>query len=334
MKFKRIFVEKEVLNFPQTQKILQKLKNPAIEIISKYTDYFEKVQKPYLHKRDSLYLYIAKKRGELVKLAPDRYGTPQEKHYYYYNSLNCIYECEYCYLQGYFFSPDIVLFMNYEDILHAIEEIARNEKGKVWFHGGEFSDSLALSHLTEEFSLFFPFFGQNPQLQWELRTKSANIRPLLKEKPIPNLHVTFSLAPKELSSLYEHKTAPVGLRLRSAKKLALRGFFVGFHLDPIIWHQNFLADYELLIKNLRREIPIEQISYISLGTLRFPKEVFLALRKNYPKSPLLYQNFLKGSDGKMRYHPFLAKKILQEVRDLFLKEGFPQEKIYFCMETE
>ena len=51
-------------------------------------------------------LYWRKAR-QLVKETPAAYGLSGEPHYYFIHSYNCLYECDYCYLQGYFHSPDL-----------------------------------------------------------------------------------------------------------------------------------------------------------------------------------------------------------------------------------
>ena len=102
--FKKIFVEQDIENSLLTKQILSKIPkgiSSKIQTIERYEDVFGKVKKPYLEKRNNLNLFIAKKRGKLVKEAPDAYGIGEEKHFYFINSYNCIYECEYCYLQGF-----------------------------------------------------------------------------------------------------------------------------------------------------------------------------------------------------------------------------------------
>ncbi|MCS6984905.1 MAG: hypothetical protein NZM25_07270 [Leptospiraceae bacterium] len=334
MKFSRILVEKAILNENATQKILAKLSSCPYEVVNSYLDYFEKVRKPYLHKRTNLYLYLAQKKGELVKEAPNAYGTRGESHFYYYNALNCIYECEYCYLQGYFSSPDIVLFLNHEEILAAIEERATQQPGRIWFHGGEFSDSLALAHLSGELLLFAEFFSKRPRLQWELRTKSANIRPLLSIDPTPNIHVSFSISPPSLARLLEHKAAPVELRLRAARRLIEKNFSVAFHCDPIVAQPHVEEEYRALAKSIAEQIPIEAIRYISLGALRFPQGVYDEVRHNYPKSFLFHQYMIPSQDKKMRYRKYLRRQLLQKVQNAFLSSGFLPEQLYFCMEDD
>ena len=157
--FETVFIEKNVEDCEYTKHILSKITFKTIKIINSYEDVWGRVKKPYLQKRETLNLFIANKKGTLVKEAPVAYGIGSEKHYYYIHSFNCIYECQYCYLQGFFNSPDIVLFVNHNEIICEMQKIV-DTKGleNSWFHAGEYSDSLNLSHVTNEFKQYFEFF--------------------------------------------------------------------------------------------------------------------------------------------------------------------------------
>ena len=134
-----VYVENSIRDHKRVISILQKLKKDPI-IIGKYDEIWGRSKKPYLQKRDTLNIFLARKEGQLLKLAPDAYGSAGEPHYYFIHAYNCIYECQYCYLQGYFNTPDIVLFINHEEIISEMEKALQQHKGKVWFHAGEFSD--------------------------------------------------------------------------------------------------------------------------------------------------------------------------------------------------
>ena len=44
-----------------------------------------------VQKRNNLNLFLAKKRGTLVKEAPDAYGTKGQKHFYFISSIDSTY---------------------------------------------------------------------------------------------------------------------------------------------------------------------------------------------------------------------------------------------------
>ena len=273
--FNQVFIEKDCLDHPRVQGILKNLKEEDPILIDNHEDYFNKVKKPYLQKRTNLNLFIAQKKGTLIKQAPDAYGVASGHHYYFIHTYNCIYECHYCYLQGYFNSPDLVFFVNYEDIGKQIREMSERRNEELWFHAGEFSDSLALSHITGEIPYFFELFKKLPNAKLELRTKSVNIKALLIEDPLDNIITSFSLASKDGVKKSEDKTPPLAARLRAMKQLSDKGHPIGIHLDPIIYSPDFLKEYEELAKEIVKNVPMDRLQYISIGVSSFPSCIFL-----------------------------------------------------------
>ncbi len=332
MLFKRIFVEKQIANHDRVQRIARAFPDVEPETIESMDDIFGKVRKPYLHKRTDLNLVIAEKRGSLVKPAPPAYGFDGEPHYYFFHAYNCIYECEYCYLQGYFDSPDIVVFINHEDVCAAIEETASAHDGIVWFHAGEFSDSLALAHLTREWPVYWETFKRLPNAFLELRTKSVNIKPIEELEALDNIIISFSLSPPSMVKLLDRKTAGYRGRINAIARLAAKGFKIGLHLDPIIYHDSFRNDYDKLLSDVFAILPFEQLEYISAGVVRFTGKVYKEVLKNYPESALNTAPFVKSFDNKVRYNRPLRMHMLREIEKIAIARGVDASRIYLCME--
>jgi spore photoproduct lyase len=331
--FNHIFIEDDLINHPVTKKILTRLKNNHVNYINDINDHFASYKKPYLEKRDNLNLYLAKKKGQLVKLAPDAYGLGKVKHYYFIHAYNCIYECEYCYLQGHFNSPDIVIFVNHDEIIDEIKKIALNQD-EVWFHAGEFSDSLALSHLTGEIALYHNLLKDHPNIIIELRTKSANIKELINLKPLKNLITTFSLSPSPIADQYDHKTASIKARINAINELTKLNHPIGIHFDPIIFDERFKELYTELVSNLSQKIELNKILYFSLGVVRFTKDVYHQFKQNYPQSSLSSQEMITSFDGKRRYPKPIRMWMMNTVKNILLEHGANPENIYLCMEQD
>ena len=337
--FEKIFIEEHLENHPKVLEIKARFQNSEFKLIKKVEDVFGRVKKPYLQKRTNLNLFIGEKKGQLVKPAPPAYGLSGEPHYYFVHAYNCIYECNYCYLQGYFQSPDIVIFLNHQEIGDEIkrlaEEHARNRPGeKIWFHAGEYSDSLALTHLTGELPHYFELFKNLPNAYLELRTKSVNIKELVKLEPSENIVVSFSLAPEHRTKMNDLKTPGLKARLEAIRELNKLGHPIGIHFDPIIYDEKLEQSYTELIHSLSVVLPPEKIRYISIGVVRFTKNVYHQVMKNYPESDFLVDDFVKSFDNKIRYNRPTRMWILGKVKSLLVEAGVPVEKIYECMEDE
>ena len=332
--FKRIFVEEESRSQPRTQAILSRFPQLPVKTIHRIEDIWGRVKRPYLHKRRDINLFIGYKRGELVKTTPPAYGNTSGPHYYYVHAYNCLYECSYCYLQGYFHTPDLVVFVNHEEIGEAIiQKIEKTPRHQTpWFHAGEYSDSLALSSITGEIPFYFNLFNQHSRAKLELRTKSANITPVLECPPLANIITTFSLSPETHTRRFDLKTPPLSARINAMKKLQLAGHPLGIHFDPIIYQDKTLLLYRNLFDDLKRKLDLSTIEYVSLGILRFTKEVYRQVRKNYSDESL-FANGITGVDGKIRQIPRLQrKKLFSSLVDMLVERRIPRKKIYLCME--
>tara|TARA_B100001248_G_scaffold262262_1_gene257064 strand:+ start:3972 stop:4976 length:1005 start_codon:yes stop_codon:yes gene_type:complete len=333
MKVNKIFVEENLQGHESVSRFCESFPKAELHIIDQYENYFQKVKKPYLQKHNNNSIFLAEKRGNLVKAAPDAYGLSGEPHYYYIHAYNCMYECQYCYLQGYFQSPDLVFFLNHEDIVESIRRTySEHPEGRMWFHAGEFSDSLALSHLSKELPIYFRAFQELPRAYLELRTKSANTKELEKLDPLENIIVSFSFSSHTAAKKYDLKTASISARIQAMYRLYTKGYRLALHLDPIIDSPNLFSDYQQALKELFEKIPANYFSYISLGVVRFTKDVFEQTARNYPESDMLAANFVKSFDNKVRYSKPLRDKILYNMRDMILRMGITKEKIYLCME--
>lgn len=333
MLFEKVFVEKNVKENLYTLKILEALKYPEITLIEKIEDIFEKVRKPYLQKTTNLNLFIGRKEGQLVKETPNAYGFSSESlHYYFIHSYNCIYECQYCYLQGYFNSPDIVLFVNHDEIQTEIKRLSElHSSTKVWFHAGEFSDSFALSNITQEIQSYFELFKKLPNAYLEFRTKSVNIKQIENLEPLENIVISFSLSPQEQTIKFDLQTPTFDSRVKAISKLAKKGFKIGLHFDPIIFEDNFDLLYEKMISEIVKNVSEFQIVFISLGVVRFTKDVYFEVLKNYPASQIHASEFIKSFDNKIRYKKPQRLWMLNKIKQLCIQHKLSKE-IYFCME--
>jgi len=334
LNFETVFVENQIFDHPRTQRIISQLSDASIKRIRKVEDYFGRVKKPYLQKRSNLNLYLGRKEGQLVKEAPNAYGFSASPHYYFIYNYNCIFECEYCYLQGYFDSPDLVFFVNHEEIADEMSRICVEDhpNQEVWFHAGEFSDSLALSGLTQEWPVYWKVFENHPQAKLELRTKSVNIRPIIDLPVLPNVVPTFSLSPEKQSKTIDRKTPPTRARLNAIRKLIKRGYSVGIHFDPIVLTDDVLAGYRELIFQMREVLSPEKLHYLSLGVVRFTKDVYRQMKLNYPESSVLSNEFTTSFDGKVRYPRPIRMKVMNDIKTMLVEAGYQEEKIYLCME--
>jgi spore photoproduct lyase len=158
----------------------------------------------------------------------------------------------------------------------------------------------------------------------------VNIRALEILKPLPNFIVSFSLSPASMARAIDLRTPSIPARLQAMRTLADKGHKIAAHFDPLIYKQSFREDYADLLRNMESFAP--KIDYLSLGVVRFTKDVYREVERNYPDSLIHTTPMLKSFDQKVRYHRPMRLWMMNAVKDLAIQHGVRPEAIYLCME--
>ena len=86
------------------------------------------------------------------------------------------------------------------------------------------------------------------------------------------------------------------------------------------------------INELNEAIALCEISYISLGVVRYTKDVYREVKSNYPKSEISNGPYINSFDGKIRYNRPMRNWILNNLKDDLISLGAKPDVIYLCME--
>jgi spore photoproduct lyase len=133
----------------------------------------------------------------------------------------------------------------------------------------------------------------------------------------------------------EERGAPsIKDRLAAAQAVSKRGFPVAFHFDPLILYPGWENGYEEVIDALFTAINADRIAWISLGSLRFPHPLKDIIKKRTPDSRIVYEELIRGEDGKLRYFKPLRIQLYSTVVDQIQNRAGERVPIYFCMESE
>ncbi|PPR34864.1 MAG: Spore photoproduct lyase [Alphaproteobacteria bacterium MarineAlpha6_Bin4] len=325
-----IYIENQIKNHPRTNQIISKFKK-KIEVIycDHYGEIFNIKSQNFRIQKKKPSLILAKKEGRKLHDIPKSFSIGGKKNYYFSHMLNCIYDCEYCFLQGKHMSSHYLLFVNYEDFFLEIEEkIKQNRHQESYFFSGYDCDSLAFDGITNFVDCFIPIFKKNKNAILELRTKSTQIQKILKHKPIDNCIVAFSFTPENISKLIEHKVPSVKKRIIAMKNLANKGWKIGLRFDPIIPACNFAKIYEKLFLDISKNIPNDSIHSISFGMMRFPKKMFKKIiKENSGKRINLLD--LENKNGIYSYSD-VKKKKFENIIYKKLRKHIKNVPIYNC----
>ncbi len=254
-----------------------------------------------------------------------------------YNLINlgfgCRFECEYCFLQQYQNLHAVLLPANLDEFLAKIDG-ASFRKGpfdRPRIGSGEFTDSLVFDDLTRYSQKIVPFFRQRPHLLFEFKTKSVNVAGLLQAGGCENVVVSWSVNSSKITDGAEHFTPGLSARLAAACETARAGYRLGFHFDPVVIYDGWQTDYARTVQEMADTLPKEKVAWISVGTLRFSRELKKAIENRFPENEILDGEFLLDFDGKMRYGDEQRLEVYRFLVPL-LRRCFPQAVVYLCME--
>ncbi len=290
MSMSLVYIESDLLDHPYTQQVLKRLKQVEVVEIDHYGEVFNRrAQNFRLQKKDSKLIIARKHRGHVLA-APEGYGLGGQHNYYFSHMLNCIYDCRYCFLQGMYQSANQVLFVNYDDFAEQIRQTAaQHADAPVWFYSGYDCDSLAFDPVTGFIDYFLPVFAELDNAWLEIRSKSTQIRALLKQPVNPRVVTAFSFSDAHSHAQLEHGVPSIAKRIKAMKQLQEAGWPVGLRLDPLVHHEKFEIAFKDLLAQIFETIDASLIHSVSLGTFRLTRNHHRNITRLYPDEPLFAQ---------------------------------------------
>jgi spore photoproduct lyase len=208
----------------------------------------------------------------------------------------CGFACSYCTIQT-FYAGKVVFD---PDLAQGLADL-RLPPGHVHLGTGQASDGLMWGNRHDLLTTLCAFARARPEVLLELRTKAANIAPLLRANPPPNLFPSWSLNPPALAAGEEHRAAPPAARLRAARRAADAGLKVAFHLHPLMLFTGWEAAYTDLAQELVNTFDADEVAYVSMGTVAFIKPVLQAIRRRGGQTRVLQPDYVVGPHGKLTY---------------------------------
>lgn len=326
-----ILIDKEVQHLETTSNIVSKF--PDVDRSTIYDLDF--IKKPSDFSLAKKMLLITQQKGQSFK--PCQGITPNHLccNYWIIDLVsNCPYDCSYCVLQYYLSNnPLLTLYANVEEIAsNALEYTTAHKNKKFRIGTGELGDSLVIDDITGFSKILIESFANEENVSLELKTKSVNVDHLLDIDNKGNTVIAWSVNPQEIISTEEHGATSLEERFSAAEKVVKAGFRVAFHFDPIVFSEDLEKLYKRVTDQIIQRFDPAKISWISIGTLRFPTGMKDIVMKRFPNSRIFYDEFISDS-GKTRYFRPIRERIYKKM----LKNLEPLKKdvpIYLCMETK
>jgi len=333
-----VYINQKSKNAPVTARILDLFPPSKIQWVADDHSFGDKEgqlsAREYTESKKKL--FVTPFKGQFFKRCP---GASQRTaltccNYYVLNlGLQCNMNCSYCYLQSYLNTSVMTIVSNIDDALNELNAISLEHGQKnIRVGTGEVIDSLSLDPLTHYSHSLIQFFAKQAHWKLELKTKSNHVDHFLDCEHRGNVIVSWSINPKEVIENEEHGTASLEERLVAAEKCARKKFPVAFHMDPMIYHDNWKSNYEKLILELCTRFRDFDVQGITVGTLRFQPEQRHIMRDRFGMKSWITQAEVFPSDsGKLRYDSKIRTSMFK-----FAIEKFKQHSswpVSICMET-
>lgn len=287
MRFSHVYVEDKARSFPLTEEILKRNGNAVVIPIEHYKDVFDRPRQDTGAQKRSPALILAVREGSRIfKGAPVCQSFGQRNFYYSSSVMNCLFDCEYCYLKGMYPSSNIVVFVNFEDYEKDVGVLL--EEGSLYVCASYDTDLIALDGLTGLAGRWIGLAENNKDLLVELRTKAAP--PSLKN--VHNVIYAFTVSPDEIARRYEKNVPSADDRLRAAARALDAGCNVRLCFDPMILTDNWRETYGDLVDHAAGMIDLSRLTDVSVGCFRISKEYLSSMRKKCLDSEIAWYPYV------------------------------------------
>jgi|TARA_B000000532_G_scaffold154354_1_gene124054 spore photoproduct lyase len=317
--FSHIYVESQSIESDIAEQSFKRFPKAKIIEIEDYKKIFNKNGQDFQIQKLSTKLILAKKQPPFIYPATDIIQDSGFSNFYYCTPiLNCIYNCEYCFLQGMYSSANIVVFTNTVEVKDAVKKQILERKypdEPLLLSLSYNTDILALENILPLTKQWIDFANNTDDLFMEIRTKSGLTSSFNKLKPSKKILFAWTLSPNNIIQKYEHKTPLLERRIMSIQKIVDSGWPVRLSFDPILIYPNWKEDYKQMFERIKETISGDKIFDITIGVFRMSDDFYNRIKKTKPDSDLFYNNYDNSNNVKT-----VTKDQKEMVRDFALSQ--------------
>ena len=317
--FSHIYVESQSIDSDIAKQSFKRFPKAKIIEIEDYKKIFNKNGQDFQIQKLSTKLILAKKQPPFIYPATDIIQDSGFSNFYYCTPiLNCIYNCEYCFLQGMYSSANIVVFTNTVEVKDAVKKQILERKypdEPLLLSLSYNTDILALENILPLTKQWIDFANNTDDLFMEIRTKSGLTSSFNKLKPSKKILFAWTLSPNNIIQKYEHKTPLLERRIMSIQKIVDSGWPVRLSFDPILIYPNWKEDYKQMFERIKETISGDKIFDITIGVFRMSDDFYNRIKKTKPDSDLFYNNYDNSNNVKT-----VTKYQKEMVRDFALSQ--------------
>ena len=325
--YSHIYIERAAADYADTHHIRQRFPEARQIEIEHHGELFNRPRQHFQIQKRSPKLILAVARGQLLYRGSERIDSFDEGFVHYNAQIrNCLYNCEYCFLQGMHNSANILLYVNGSDFVRAAREHL-HAHGPYWLSISYLTDLLAFEDMLPLCRRWIEFARAEPDITIEIRTKSDNWPALRDIDPPGNVILVWSLSPHAIAQRHELGTASFRNRLLAAREAAHAGWRLRLCFDPVLAVENWRTHYTDGFRELFERIEPRYIEKISFGVFRMHPDFLSRIRAMRADSPLLYSPF-ERSNGVVS-HPAATIATMRTFVEQQLTRWLPVERIAF-----
>ncbi len=327
--FSHIYIEEAAYDYTWCREILSRFNSSELICVENYKDIISRYGQSFNIQKKSKNLILAvKKSGFLYDSSRFAQNLGHRNLFYNALSLNCLYDCSYCYLQGIHSTANLVCFINIEDYFTATKDAISTRKhpnSPLALSLSLDTDLLAFEKIVPYCRRWIDFAHNNSDFVAEIRTKSTNFHSISDISPTDRVLLAWTLSPDEIAAQYELGAPEPKDRLSSARAAADRGWSIRLCFDPVIPVKGWKKIYVQCVESAFSNLPIDCIHDATIGVFRMSTAHLRLARKNRPQLELLQREW-DVRDGTASCHQKEREEIVAFMKDLIL-QWLPEERI-------
>ena len=316
--FDNVYVEKRAASDSETKRILERIgcKEPAF--IDHYKDVFDRED-------SGKGLILAHNPGKhLYEGAPVCQSFGNEHFYYSPGVMNCLYDCEYCFLKGMYPGRNICIFTDLEETFAELAELEK--KHPVYVCASYNTDLTALESITGFIARWCERVLTHENLSVEIRSKCGRTD-IYASLPVSDRCIfAFTLSPDEIIDKFEKGTPKLSERLAGLKTAMETGFPVRICFDPMIYTRDWQDKYSRMMEKIVSGIDITKVMDISVGTFRISGQYLGPMRKREPEAETVQYPYVL-QDGYYAY-PDKVRIRMEEFMTELIEKNAPGVPVF------
>lgn len=328
---KAIYYERNIEEYPLGKELMQKYKDvPKIEIANHNAieEMRNKENKEFVSMKRNLIIGTRKTHKFVENHKVSDYLVP-------YTSSGCTASCMYCYLVcNYNKCAYLRLFVNREEMLDKIIQVAEKSERNLTFEIGSNSDLILENNITNNLVWTIENFKNTTKGKLTFPTKFDMVDDILGLDHKGKIIIRMSVNPEEIINKVEFGTSRLNGRIQAINKLKEAGYDIGILIAPVIFVENWKELYTKLIEKLENELS-EKVKKDVFFEIIFMTYSYVHTKINeeaFPNAINLYNKDIMTGRGKGKY--WYKEEIRKEGEIFFkemLKKHFPNNEILYIV---